>query len=137
MSNLATKFGVKIIVHPPEISTSNGTVERTQYDTGKNALISAELILVNRKLFHSYSQIVHIKSHNRRLSFVHFLWLSLSIFCLLSKLRITAKIFLKTFKGIKVCSPVRQQHDVDLCILQVNPKVPSASVAYTTVMLEP
>lgn len=65
MSNLATKFGVKIIVQPPEISTSNGTVERTQYDTGKNALISAELILVNRKLFHSYSQIVHIKSHNQ------------------------------------------------------------------------
>lgn len=51
MSNLDTKFGVKIIGHPPEIPTSDRTVERTQYDTGENALISAELIVINGKLF--------------------------------------------------------------------------------------
>ena len=58
-------------------------------------------------------------------------------FYLLSQVRIIAEIFPKTFKGIKLCIPVRQQQDVNVYILPVTPKVPSVAVDYTIVLLEP
>lgn len=138
MSNLATKFGVKIIGHTPEIPTANGTVGRTPYNTGKNALISAELILINGKLFLPFLQSECTYKITPPATFICALSVAeFEHFCLLSKVRITAETLPKTFKGIKACILAGQQLDADLYLLQVTPKIPLASVDYTTVMLEP